>query len=265
MSPNYRDGNPLGWSRERTVRLTQYRQLSYVAVGSGPPVLMVHGSLQDRRAWRTVAADLASRNRVIAYDRAGYGKSDDHGCDADRIRCDAEDLLGFIGRLGLWRPAVIGSSFGSRVVLAALRSSPVRLGPTLLHEPAVEMPRSQEVLDRFEGGDVEQAIAIFLDDLGLRTDRTEHAVKRWAGQLEREIRSVLDEPEAVSHSPSWPPITLLVSQEAHENIRRSADRLMGTIDRVSERSLPGGRHDAMVSSPHHFADACTRFVEAGRV
>lgn len=252
---------PNGWSRKRSLSLSRFgRRLSYVAIGNGPPVVLVHGSLQDRRAWRSVASQLSSHYRLIAYDRAGYGESDDHGCDVTCIRCDADDLLALVSRLGLQRPAVIGSSLGSRVALAGLRSAPAMFGSTLLHEPAVEMPRSQRVLELFDHGEHEEAVATFLDDLGLRSERTQRAVARWAPQLEREIRSLLEEPEDGPASSSLPAIGLLVSQHAHDNIQRSAQRLASSVSSITELSLPGGRHDAMVSRPEEFAEACLSFL-----
>lgn len=46
-------------------------------VGSGPPVLLLHGFPQTQLMWRLVAPALAQRFTVICADLRGYGRS---GC-----------------------------------------------------------------------------------------------------------------------------------------------------------------------------------------
>lgn len=53
--------------------------LSYVDVGTGPPVLLVHGTPSYSLEWRAVIAALATAHRVIAPDHLGFGLSDKPG------------------------------------------------------------------------------------------------------------------------------------------------------------------------------------------
>lgn len=47
--------------------------LAHRVVGDGPPVLLLHGSLSSRRAWRPVLDAIAARRTVIAPDFPGFG------------------------------------------------------------------------------------------------------------------------------------------------------------------------------------------------
>ena len=50
-------------------------QLACEQTGEGPPVVLVHGSWTDRRAWDLVAPSLVDHYRVITYDRRGHSQS----------------------------------------------------------------------------------------------------------------------------------------------------------------------------------------------
>lgn len=68
-------------------------RLFYREAGSGPALLLIHGSGPDSRGWGQTFDDLAVDHRVIAYDRRGYGESVDqpltdwhgHGEDAAEL------------------------------------------------------------------------------------------------------------------------------------------------------------------------------------
>ncbi len=51
-------------------------QLHYLEAGAGPPVLLLHGWPTSSFVWRKVMPGIARRNRVIALDLPGFGRSD---------------------------------------------------------------------------------------------------------------------------------------------------------------------------------------------
>src|SRR5918996_3022631 len=50
--------------------------LAYRELGSGPPVLLLHGWPTSSFLWREVMRPIAERNRVVALDLPGFGASD---------------------------------------------------------------------------------------------------------------------------------------------------------------------------------------------
>src|SRR5919108_5448946 len=50
--------------------------LGYRELGSGPPVLLIHGWPTSSFLWRDVMPPIARRNRVLAVDLPGFGASD---------------------------------------------------------------------------------------------------------------------------------------------------------------------------------------------
>jgi haloalkane dehalogenase len=51
-------------------------KLAYRELGSGPPVLLLHGWPTSSYLWREVMLPIAERNRVLAIDLPGFGASD---------------------------------------------------------------------------------------------------------------------------------------------------------------------------------------------
>jgi pimeloyl-ACP methyl ester carboxylesterase len=58
-----------------TVQVDDLR-IAYRELGSGPPVLLVHGWPTSSFLWRDVMPPIARRNRVVAVDLPGFGASD---------------------------------------------------------------------------------------------------------------------------------------------------------------------------------------------
>jgi len=101
-------------------------RLHYYEVGSGPPVVFLHGLYQDADCWAPLAADLAASYRVISYDLRGCGRSSDGaGVTIEQLVADLDALL---DSLGVERPALVGHSLGGQVALlyAVERSARLR-------------------------------------------------------------------------------------------------------------------------------------------
>ncbi|UYQ63972.1 alpha/beta fold hydrolase [Streptomyces peucetius] len=103
--------------------------LSYDEAGEGPPVVLLHSSVCDRRMWDAQFRSLAAAgHRVVRCDFRGYGATP----VADRPYADAGDVLGLMDALGVERAALVGSSFGGRVALLAAAAAPERVSALAL-------------------------------------------------------------------------------------------------------------------------------------
>jgi len=108
------------------------QQLHYVDQGSGPVVMLVHGSFASSRMWEDWAAALSPRYRVIRFDRPGMGLSGPN--PAGRYDGDAEAAL--IGRLAdqlqLSRFALVGTSSSGEGVAHFAATYPERVSALIL-------------------------------------------------------------------------------------------------------------------------------------
>lgn len=90
--------------------------------GSGPPVILLHGSGPGVSAWtnwKRVIPALSDSFRVIAPDMAGFGYTERKADIQYDIKLWVKHLLGFVDALGLERPSLVGNSFGGSLALAA--------------------------------------------------------------------------------------------------------------------------------------------------
>lgn len=91
--------------------------LYYEEVGAGPPLLLLHGLGESTFTWHDILPALAARNRVIALDLKGFGRSD----KPDDGAYSADDQAVLVARFILERRlsdlTVVGHSFGGTVAL----------------------------------------------------------------------------------------------------------------------------------------------------
>ena len=95
-----------------------------LAEGSGPPVLLLHGSGPGTtaEAWAPLIAALAPRHRVIAPDLLGFG-AEDRPAGSFRSAW-TEQALAVVDSLGISSFAVVGNSAGGAIALALARARP---------------------------------------------------------------------------------------------------------------------------------------------
>ena len=88
-------------------------------VGSGPPLLLLHGFPQTNLMWASVAAQLADTYTVVCADLRGYGHSSCPPSDEDHQpyskRAMALDMVTVMAALGHSRFGVAGHDRGGRV------------------------------------------------------------------------------------------------------------------------------------------------------
>jgi proline iminopeptidase len=112
-------------------------RLFYEVVGSGEPIIIVHGGPGlDHRYLRPGLDILAARHQLIYYDQRGTGRSD-AALDSSAINLDAfvEDIDALREGLGFERVTVLTHSFGSLFGLEYARRHPEHLRALILMNP----------------------------------------------------------------------------------------------------------------------------------
>lgn len=101
--------------------------LSYARVGSGEPLLLLHGIGHHRQAWDPVVHLLAAERDVIAVDLPGFGASP---ALPDGLRHDLPTMNATLNALfealGIERPHAAGNSLGGLLALEMGREKLVR-------------------------------------------------------------------------------------------------------------------------------------------
>ncbi|MFG3144642.1 alpha/beta fold hydrolase [Streptomyces sp. NPDC048243] len=101
--------------------------LSYARVGTGEPLLLLHGIGHHRQAWDPVIPLIAGERDVIAVDLPGFGASP---ALPDGLTHDLSMVVPVLGALcealGIERPHVAGNSLGGLLALELGREKLVR-------------------------------------------------------------------------------------------------------------------------------------------
>ena len=85
-------------------------QLAYHDAGDGPPVLLIHAGVTDKRSWAPLVDALGGRYRTIAYDQRGYGQT----TYTAEPHSSVGDATAVLDAAGVESAIVIGCSNGGR-------------------------------------------------------------------------------------------------------------------------------------------------------
>jgi pimeloyl-ACP methyl ester carboxylesterase len=157
--------------------------LSYRDEGSGPPVVLLHGSFSDARAWSLQVPEFAARYRLLAPCLRHYypERWDGRGSDFS-VSQHADDVAAFIVSAGLRKVHLVGHSRGGAVALTVARRHAGLVRSLVLADPrglesllpdtpedrelAVQLAASFAALQRaLAAGDPDQAARGFVDAL----------------------------------------------------------------------------------------------------
>jgi len=97
--------------------------IAFERVGTGPPLVLLHGGLSDHREWRRQLEDLSDARTVVAWDAPGCGRSDDPP-PTFRLPDYARTLALLLDLTGAGPAAIIGLSWGSSLAIELYRQRP---------------------------------------------------------------------------------------------------------------------------------------------
>jgi pimeloyl-ACP methyl ester carboxylesterase len=115
------------WSTE-TTGVGRYADVNglhlyYETLGSGKPLILLHGGLGSGEMFGPVLPALAANRQLILPDLQGHGRTADIDRPLD-VRLMADDIAALIEHLGLGKTDVVGYSLGGGVaLLTALQHS----------------------------------------------------------------------------------------------------------------------------------------------
>jgi len=120
------------------------RQLHYVEQGEGqqqqqPPVIFIHGSLDDYRCWQYQMDYFSKKYRTISYSRrfAYPNKWMGNVVTDNTIEENAKDLAELIRKLDLAPAHLVGASYGAFIALYCASKNPELAKTMVLNEPPI--------------------------------------------------------------------------------------------------------------------------------
>jgi pimeloyl-ACP methyl ester carboxylesterase len=107
------------------------RRVRYVDVGTGRPVVLVHGQGGAWQWWLRILPSVAGHARVIALDLAGFGASEPVAA-GDVFAEQVATVIGLLDELRLARATIVGHSMGGLVSLKVACDHPSRVDGLML-------------------------------------------------------------------------------------------------------------------------------------
>lgn len=187
--------------------------MAYLDVGedrSRPPLVCVHGSLNDFRVWSCVLGPLTQRHRLIAVSLRHFFPARWDGVgDTYSIAQHVDDVIAFIEKLDLGPVDLMGHSRGGHICFRVAQRRPDLLRRLILAEPGGELDAS---LDPDYVGGPSPLLARF----------TASAEKIAAGDVDGGLAVFVD---ALEGAGTWPRLPAMVKQ----NLRDNATTLIGQV------------------------------------
>ena len=257
-----------------TVTSADGTPIAYERTGSGPPLVLVHGTTADHTRWEPVRPTFEDHFTVYAIDRRGRGESGDaHEYDLER---EIEDVTAVIKAIE--GPIVLfGHSFGALCSLeAALRTD--NLHKLILYEPPLPVsdhdPDTEDVLDEMtalvDGGENEQALVQFFREIA-RVPAPEldalRSAPNWPARVDAAHTAIREERarkeyefDAARFAGLTTPTLLLAGSESAPFLADATDVLDDALPNSRIAVLDGQAHAAMNTAPELVIDEVLAFI-----
>jgi pimeloyl-ACP methyl ester carboxylesterase len=109
--------------------------IRYLTVGSGPPLVLLHGAGDNSLDWRWIISDLAATHRVYAPDLPGSPDSARPAVDYSPAFFE-RSVVAFVDALDMGRATFVGNSLGGLIALRLALSEPARVTGLVLVDSA---------------------------------------------------------------------------------------------------------------------------------
>lgn len=261
--------------------------LFYKERGSGPPILLIHSTGTNADMWGSVFEKLATRNRVIAYDRRGFSRSQQQ--PVSDLHQHAEDAATLLDHLNATPATLVGSGSGGIIALDVALHHPELVAAVVLCETTFHLRKLQAVhsfLDRLRlrylhktrGARVavESYYAALLEEKS-GENGFERLAKEWREVLFANAEASLRENEAGTGeylgsqelARISQPVTCLVSTRSQPFYREVAQQLARTLPNMRNRIITAAGHYMHLDQPaqfvHEVAEALPEQAKASQL
>jgi pimeloyl-ACP methyl ester carboxylesterase len=246
--------------------------IAYERSGTGPPLVLIHGTGIDHTYWAPVIPKLEQYFTVYSVDRRGRGQSGDTQPYA--IQLEVEDVAALIDSVP-GAVSLLGHSYGALCSLeAALLTAHIQ--KLALYEPpvytAIEVSYPTDILDRFnallKAGNAEEALLLLYEAGQTPADEVNllRALPSWqarvlaAHTIPREVISVKKyffDPGRFRNLNT--PTLFLLGSESSPFYKAATETLHAALPQSQIAILPKQQHEAVVTAPELFLSAAIGF------
>jgi 3-oxoadipate enol-lactonase len=228
--------------------------LHYEIVGTGPPVLCVHGaSCAGAYEWSKVADALKDDYRFVIPDLRGHGASDYRAGEMS-IEAVDRDLIALIAQEHLGPPHVLAFSFGSEAALDLEHVNPGTAASLILLSPGLGDPKSSvPTRAQLEAGWPRTLKALHAERHG-----DDHWFEIMVEVCEKAVARPKADLRAIAQIRC--PVLLVLGSEDDPRRLRQAEVMRDAHDRTEIVVIEGGRHAVHKDRPAEVVSAIGSFL-----
>jgi pimeloyl-ACP methyl ester carboxylesterase len=245
-------------------------KISYEQYGSGPPLVLVHGSFLDHETnWELIKPLIEEQFTVYAIARRGRGNTD--ATQGHSVEDESQDVAVLIESLDE-AVFLLGHSYGGQVALGAAALVPGSIRKLVLYEPPWPHIIRRDTLNRLE--ELAQAenwdalaTTFCREVIAMPEDELNHlrSSQLWPPML-TDTKATMEEIRALPRYDFDPnyfrdlscPVLLQVGTESPRDLYVT-DALAAVLPNVSVEALPGQAHEGMNTAPQMYAEVVSRF------
>ncbi len=245
--------------------------VSYDKYGSGPSLVLVHGSFSDHKTnWEFVKPLFEKQFTVYAIARRGRGETD--ATERHSLEDESKDVMAVIQSIG--EPVfLLGHSYGAQIALAVAANSRTAFASSCSTRPSRPCVVGKEALARLEelaqAGDWDSfAVMFFRDRLSVPVEELDElrATELWPPII-ADAKASLGDLRALSRYDfkaerfrELPvPVMLQIGTKSPRDLYVT-DALAAVLPDVRIAELPGQAHEAMTTAPEMYARTVSRFL-----
>ena len=249
----------------------------YEIRGAGPPMILIHGGLLDRRLWRWQAGFFAAHYTVISYDVRGHGKSD----IPLEPYAQHDDLRRLLDYMRVPAAILVGLSMGGAIAIDLALEHPSRVTALVLAAPAVNGDAySQQLLDQSRAlyetarnAGAEMALWMIREDpfWSFMAPEPRHAAARshFFEVARDNMHTLLIDPERILHaappaaerlSEIRAPTLIITAERDHPDNRAVVARLSDKVEGATVVDVPGAGLVVNLEQPVRFNMAARGFL-----
>jgi pimeloyl-ACP methyl ester carboxylesterase len=251
-------------------------EIAYDVAGSGPPVLLLHAGLGDRRMWDDQVRAFAKHFTVVRFDARGFGETR----KPDAPFAPYADAIALLDHLGFSRAHFIGVSMGSQTAIEAAIAAPERVSALIAVAARTGMPVSpalragwDRVNELYDAGDTAGAVEYELRMWVDGPDRGADAVDPEMRERVRDMNAALfardddageeiplDPPAAERLAEISAPTLILYGDKDVIDVRLAAGPLAATIPGARLAVIPDAAHLPQMERPELFNEIVLGFL-----
>ena len=253
--------------------------LAFESVGSGSPLVVLHGLFGSGKNWHSIARVLATNHTVYSVDLRNHGASP--WADSMSYPEMADDVRAFIEREGLKQPAVMGHSMGGKTAMALALLYPEQVGALIVVDiapvtyadtmtPFAEAMRTPDVLAAATRTEAQRRLQPLLPDPSVAPFLMQNLVMRndhfdWRINLAAigaSMATLSDFSDALRELRFARPVTAILGERSDYVRSRNASAYAPMFSSVRVEVIADAGHWVHADQPKAFVTALQRALAA---